>query len=189
MTKKRTKKHLLDEHVYVVEERARGNVVHKVPAPDTDEKTVFYNIDEDGECQCKAAEFGNTCKHQLMVAGTLTKAPMPLGEAEKILEDYLDKLRAQWPRAQIVSLLQYKRGGQVGSAAALACGVLAGHEAEKITVWSEFGPLLVRIYCFKERDRYRRALRAVRDRWQKEKGGAPADVGQTSDTQAESESE
>ena len=189
MTKKRPKKHLLDEHVYVVEERARGNVVHKVPAPDTAEKAVFYNIDEDGECQCRAAEFGNTCKHQLMVAGTLEKPPMSLRAAEKILEDYLDKLRAQWPRAQIVSLLQYKRAREVGSAAALACGVLSGHDAEKITVWSEFGPLLVRVYCFKERDRYRRALQAVRTRWQKEKGETPVDVGQTSDTQAESESQ
>ena len=186
VTKKPIKKHLLDNHVYLVEERPLGNAVHKVPSPGTEEQAVVYNIlDDDGQCQCRAAEFGNVCKHQRMVNGTLEKELMDVRDADKILEDYLEKLRAQWPKAQIVSLLHYKRETKVGSAAALACGVLSEHSAEKLTVWSELGPLLIRVHCFKDRARYRKALSAARQRWTNRE---PQDVGPPDDTAIESES-
>jgi len=184
-SKKTKRKNILGGHVYLVEEVAGGNHVHKVPN-EGEEGEVFLIDSEDGQCQCRAAEFGNDCKHQSMVSGTLEKEEISRRKAEEILEDYLDKLRASWPRAQVVSLLQYKRTPKVGSAAALACGVLSQHAAEKLTVWSEFGPLLIRVYCFKDRDRYRQALRAVRKRWSNDSYDKPdVDVGPAGKTDGE----
>ena len=190
MTQKKTKrKNLFGGRVYLVEERPGGNAVYKVPC-EGEEGEVFLIDEEDGQCQCRAAEFGNECKHQRMAEGTLEKEPISKKKAEEILEDYLDKLRAEWPRAQIVSLLPYKREASVSSAAALACGVLSQHAAEKLTVWSEFGPLLIRVHCFKERDRYKRALRSVRERWSNVSYKKPPEdvgpVGQTYGIESES---
>lgn len=160
--KKAKKKNLLGGHVYLVEEKEGGDAVYKVPN-EGEEGEVFLIDSEDGQCQCRAAEFGNDCKHQDMVLGVLEKAEIPRKRADEILEDYLDKLREEWPRAQIVSLLSYRKTNMVGSAAVLACGVLSQHAAEKLTVWSELGPLLIKVHCFKSRARYRRALRSVRE--------------------------
>lgn len=157
------KKNILGGHVYVVEELDEGTLkVHKLPTEN--EAAEEYSIDDDGVCTCKAGEFGADCKHVAMADGSLVGLEMPKRKAARLIEEYLDKLREQWPRAQIVSLLDYKPERRIEVGTALACGVLDEKSAEKLTIWGEYKGLLIRMHCFKRRSRYRRALRIVRQR-------------------------
>lgn len=154
----------IKKHVYVVEEIETGHLVRKISNEgSTDEKEV-YTVDKDGVCDCKASEFGTDCKHVGMANGSLTFGLVPKAQAEEILETYIEQvLRPRYPNARIVSLVEYRKDAELGSAAALMCGTLGESSAEKLTLWT-ISPenLLLRIHCFRDLDRYRRALSSVR---------------------------
>lgn len=156
-------KNQLGGHVYIVQKTDEGHCIQRVPNEGEGAETYF--IDKNGTCNCRASEFGNSCKHQAMAAGNLRGPLLPKLDAGDILEDYLDQLRTEWPSANLVSLVRYKRATPLSSATALAHGVLAEHPADSFTVWAEFKSFLIRVHCFKNRDDYRRALNTVRRQW------------------------
>lgn len=156
------KSSVLGGHVYVVEEADDGlYLVHKLPRNDSEEPEI-YTVDADSVCTCRAGDFGNECKHAGMVDGSLMGLEMAKRRASDLLEAYLDKVREDWPRAQIMSLLPFKPGRRLAAATALAFGVLDDASAEKLVLWGEYKGLLIRLHCFRDRDRYRRALRKAR---------------------------
>jgi hypothetical protein len=161
------KTNILGGHVYVVEELDESS--HRVcKLPKAEGTPEEYTVDRDLVCSCRAGDFGNDCKHVAMVEGDLEGLSTAKRHAVGLLEGYLDKIREEWPRAQIVSLLPYKPERRVTTATALSFGVLSAESAEKLVIWGEHKGLLIRLYCFKERERYRRALRAARRRNQED---------------------
>ena len=153
-------KSVLGGHVYLVYKSEGVTVVGR--APREGEAAVEYGQDEDGICSCKAGEFGGECKHDDMRKGTLGGPRYKRGKAELILQDYLDKVREQWPKARISSTLRHKRADMVDSATAIATGVLSEHSQPRFTLWTEVDGLVVRIHCFRDYKDYRRAVTFVR---------------------------
>jgi len=160
------KSSVLGGHVYVVEETDEGSHrVSKLPHDsDGTEQPEVYVVDCDYVCDCRAGDFGNDCKHVAMADGSLAGPETAKRSASAILEGYLDKIREDWPRAQVLSLLPLQHDRRVTAATALACGVLSEDASEKVVIWGEHQGLLIRLYCFKDRGRYRRALRAARNK-------------------------
>ena len=163
--KKRPKKNVLGKHVYVVEELEGGHRVHKILKKGEEN----YFVTADGLCDCKAADFGNDCKHQGLANGSLQSlAPFQKARADDLVEEYLDKVvRDHFPKGKFVSLVRYKNEAELWNAAALAYNVFSEHRSEKTTLWTEYEGLLIRIHCFRDKDRYQRALTAVRKQWKR----------------------
>lgn len=166
---KKRKKKLLGKNVYVVEEVPDGHRVSKVPAPIPRPGEVLeeYLVNKDGVCNCKASEFGAECKHVGMALGTYSSdEKMDRDIAGELVDAYLDEvLRPGFPRARIVNLSKYRKPSLVGNAAALACGVLSDAAHEKVTVWTLYRGLLIRVHCFRDLERYRAALTYIRSKW------------------------
>jgi hypothetical protein len=161
MTKTK-KKNVLGGHNYVVEEVENGCVVHKI-LKKGEEK---YFVTSEGLCDCKAADFGNDCKHQELANGSLQSLEqVSRRRADDLVEDYLDKFRGDFPRGKFVSLVRYKSETELWNAAALAFNVFSADRSEKTTLWTEYEGLLIRIHCFRDKDRYQRTLSAVRKQW------------------------
>ena len=161
--KKKVKKVPISKNVYVVEEFGDGHRVHKIKSESSKDEAEVYIIDPNGVCDCKASDFGTDCKHVAMVNGSLSHGSFNRAHAGELLETYLEEvLRPQFPRARLVNLVEYKKDTSVGNAAALACGVLSDRSVEKLTIWTVYEKLLIRIHCFKDLKRYRRALSFVR---------------------------
>lgn len=126
-------------------------------------KGEVYTVDKDRVCQCRAGEFGRDCKHIEMVEGTFQGDDFPRRRADDLLDEYLDKVREEFPDARVVSLAQYRRDPKVTSATAIAYGVLGDFtESPKLVLWTRYKQLTIRLYCFRDLARFRRVLRAVR---------------------------
>lgn len=155
----------IKKNAYVVEEFGDGFKIFKIESEDSNSEVEVYTVDPNGICDCKASEFGTDCKHVAMTTGSLTFGAMPRDIAESILDTYLEQvLRPKFPRARFVNLLGYKKDAEVGNAAALACGVLSDRAVEKLTLWTVAEKLLIRVHCFKDLARYRRALTRIRQK-------------------------
>ncbi len=164
--KKKRKAAPIKKNVYVVEEFGEGHLVRKINNESSSDDEETYTVDPNGVCDCKASEFGTDCKHVAMTTGSLVHKFLPKGRAAAIMDDYIEQvLRPKYPRARIVSLVDYRQDLEVGNAAALACGVLDQRSVEKLTLWTISSEgLLLRIHCFRDLKRYRRALSSVRRR-------------------------
>jgi len=157
--------------VYVVTEQRDGtHFVHKLGSTGSDEVAPY--VVTDGQCSCKASAFRGECKHLSMVNGTLAGAEVPRYKAEEALDEFLEKIRGEWPRAKVVSLIEYAGGGRVRRAPAIATGVSPEHAAERLTIWGEHQGVLIHLHVFQDDERYQKALRQVRrrDRRGAEKG-------------------
>jgi len=164
MTKTRIKKNVLGGSNYFVESLPGGHRVHKI-VPKWNED---YFVDADGSCDCKASEFGNTCKHQGLAAGSLRSLlPFARDAADELVEDYLDLFRGDFPNGRLVSAVRYKPAGDVWNGTALGYNVTTKNVEAKSTLWTEYKGLLLRIHCFRDKDRYEQALTAIRQQWKK----------------------
>lgn len=121
-----------------------------------------YLVDENGVCSCRAAEFGNSCKHVQMVNKTLEGAEFNRTLAENILDDYLEVVRETIPGAAITSLLRFGKSKKVTKATALGGGMLNGEATDRLDIWGERKGLLVLVQIFRDRDKYRKTLKTIR---------------------------
>jgi len=169
VSKKKRKKKLLGGHVYLVEDHDTGKRVHKVPNKKDD--GGIYFVDKNGACNCKASEYENDCKHILLANSTLAGEPLRLRRAKQLVEDYLDKLRGEYPNGRLVSLTSYRESKEdVNVGVAVGYNVLSDLcQTDRLVIWTQFGPLLLRLHCFTQLDQFQRVLRNARKRVAKTK--------------------
>ena len=106
MTKTK-KKNILGGHNYVVEEFDNGCTVHKI-LKKGEEK---YFVTSEGLCDCKAADFGNDCKHQELANGSLQSLQtMSRRQADDLVEDYLETITLYDNRMEGVEVEELEDG-------------------------------------------------------------------------------
>jgi len=151
------KKGPLDDCFYVVEPLVGGFKVHKL----SDEDRVYTVTN--GECQCKAADYGAECRHLAMVENTLQGQPVRKDEISSAFDSLLIRLREAFSGSQIVSTLDYEPNDVVTRVPALATALLNEFGGDCV-LWCGRGGILFRIECYKDQSDFKAALREARTR-------------------------
>lgn len=156
-------KPILGDCLYVVE--AGDDEIHQVYKiiKDLNARPDPYVVDSDLTCTCMAGEQGRECRHSKMVSRTLLGNEVLWADAVRLTNQCLKKIMRQWENAQVQSLLDFKEPEEtVRIAHALVCGALNETDQERLTIWTEVGPLLVVFHVFQDPKRYARTLRRAR---------------------------
>ncbi len=152
-----------------------GGCLYVVEAGDDDTHQVYkiikdlnarpdpYVVDSDLTCTCKAGEQGREGRHSKMVSRALLGNAVPWAKAVKLANQCLKTITGEWEDAQVQSLLDFKTPKEtIRIAHALVCGALTESEQERLTIWTEVGPLLMVFHVFQDPKRYARTLRRAR---------------------------